>query len=278
MTNLQRTKPFIKRITFIIMAVVAMGCSVGSAKKHYLLAEKLWTSGHYESAEKEFLKVIKNDPGSKLGHKALFRVAMTQTIFLKRHADAIENFIRFIEIEPNHPSAWSARLQIGEILYSKLRKHREAIIQYRKILRLNPEISQAAELQFRIAKSHFFLMDFQKAIDLYRVVMRDYKKSRWAEQAAFEIGISYFTGGGEETGKTDWFNHSVKAYNKFIKKYPDSKLIPQARFGIAACLEEQELLSKAYERFAELKGVYPSPNVIEIRLARIRERMKQKSQ
>lgn len=275
-----RKKPFIDNFLVLLLLGISLSwtaCTVGTAKKHYLLAEKFWTSGKYESAEKEFLNAIKRDPQGKIGHKALFRLAMTQTIFLNRHVDAIEHFIRFIEQDPKHPSSWSARLQIGEILYERLRKHSEAIAHYKRILREFPQSKEAPEIEYRIAKSHFYLMEFETAIALFKEIQRRYVGSSYAEKAAYEIGLSYFTGGGDESGQSQWFDLAIQSFQDFLLRYPDSPLGVEARFGIAACYEEMEQLTKAYELFAELRSAYTSPKVIDIRLARIQERMREKS-
>ena len=68
------------------------------------------------------------------------------------------------------------------------------------------------------------------------------------------------------------YQEATEAYQAFIKKYPQSTLVPQARFGIASCLEELDQLDAAYQAYEALKDTYPSRNVIEIKLARIRER------
>jgi TolA-binding protein len=69
----------------------------------------------------------------------------------------------------------------------------------------------------------------------------------------------------------------MEAFTRFMKRYPQSTLIPDAKFGIASCLEEMDQLDAAYHAFEELRSTYPSPNVIEVKLVRIRERKDQRS-
>ena len=93
---------------------------MNSAKKHYILAEKLWANGKYQAAVNEFDKVIKKDPKGKLGLQALFRSAMTQTVFLSRHMEAMEKFKTYSDLSGDTEVSWSAQRQIGEILSEKL--------------------------------------------------------------------------------------------------------------------------------------------------------------
>ena len=69
------------------------------------------------------------------------------------------------------------------------------------------------------------------------------------------------------------FKKAQKAYESFIQKYPKSEWVPQAEFGIASCLEEEDLLELAYQKYETLKARYPSQRVIGVKLARIKERL-----
>jgi TolA-binding protein len=147
---------------------------------------------------------------------------------------------------------------------------------------------EAPEFQFRIAKSHFFLWHFADAIQAYETLIKSYPQTPWAEKASYEIGVTYFTRGEQHAGRgglasmslardSDVYQEAIDAYEKFLKKYPNSELAPQARFGIAACLEEMDQLDAAFHAYEALRASYPSPKVIEIKLARIRERKAQRS-
>ena len=57
----------------------------------------------------------------------------------------------------------------------------------------------------------------------------------------------------------------------------ESTLVAEARFGIANCLEELDQLDAAYHSYEYLLNSYPSPKVIQIKLARLKERKAQRS-
>lgn len=245
-----------------------------------MLAEKLWTDQKYAAAVSEFEKVATRDPKSKLGLQALYRAAMTQWLFLSQYADAIRKFKTYIQDNPDAQSVWAAEIQVGEILFSKLEQYDQAIVHYRMMLKKKPQATEAPELLYRIGRSYFFLLQFNEATHVYRELIQKFPQSFWAEKASFEIGATYFTqaeqhsnsrrGGGED------YQVAVSAFREFIRKYPKSSLVPEAAFGIASCLEELDDLKSAFEAYSALKETYPDPHVIEIKLARIRERLLQK--
>jgi len=276
----------------IAVLVALTGCTSNTAKKQYLLAEKLWTDGKYSSAVTEFDKVTAKDPKGKLGLQALYRSAVTQMLFESQYGDAARKFKVFADSPGVDPDlAWDAQKQIGEILYAKTEQYDRAVQHYQMLLKLKPDAPEAPEMLFRIAKSHFFLWQFDDAVVVYNQMITQFPGTGWAEKASYEIGVTYFTRGEQKTGNwpknaehgksgaasNNAYQEATEAYQRFIKNYPLSPLVPQARFGIASCLEELEQLDAAYRAYESLKSTYPSPNVIAIKLARIRERQAQRS-
>jgi TolA-binding protein len=220
------------------------------------------------------------DPRGKLGVQATYRAATTQFLFLSQYNDAIRNFRKYAQGNADPDSIWDAEIQIGEILFSKTEQYDQAILHYEALLKQKPKAAEAPEFLFRIAKSHFYLFQFHEAVATYEDIGRKYPTSPWAEKALFEIGTTYFTRGeqqpdGKNSGN-EAYQVAINAYEKFMKHYPQSELVPEARFGIAFCLEELDQLDDAYNAYVALKGKYPSPNVLEVKLIRIRERLAQR--
>lgn len=267
------------------LALPSSGCTSNSIKKQYLLAEKLWADGKYASAVLEFDKVSAKDSKGKLGTQALYRSATTQMLFLSQYAEAERKFKAYTEAPGGEAEmAWDAQKQIGEILFAKTDQYDRAIQHYATLLKLRPETTEVPEFRYRIAKSHFFLWHFDDAVLTYRQIIAKHPGTTWAEKAAYEIGVTYFTRGERKDGTKDRdkpggeaFQEAIEAFQGFVKQYPSSTLVPQAKFGVASCLEELDQLDAAYDAYESLKTTYPSPKVIAIKLARIREREAQRS-
>jgi TolA-binding protein len=269
----------------VTLAAALSACGLSSVKKRYVFAETLWTDGNYAASVTEFEKVHALDPKGKLGLQALFRAATTQAFFLNQYNDAIVKFRQYAEISDDKETAWEAELQIGEILFMKLENYEQAIQHYQELLKKKPDDKDAPLFVFRIGKSQFFLRQFAEAIATWQQLAAKYPNSPYAEQASYETGVAYYTRGEQlidghspsGTGSNQSYKDAIHAYEEFIKKYPASKLIPQAKFGIASCLEEMDDLDGAYRAYEALKSTYPSPNVIKVKLVRIRERKAQRN-
>jgi TolA-binding protein len=256
-------------------------CSVNSAQSHFILAEKLWSDGQYEAAVREFEKVTLKDPSGKLGKTALLRAASTQSVYLAQYDEAIRKFRTFVQAEGNTDEAWKARTEIGEMLYNRLQNYGQAEHHYLEMLQVRPKTPLAAELAFRVAKSQFFQRKFDNAIGSFQALIETYPNTPQSERAAYEIGVTYFTRGEQNPDSSvlgvETYKKAIASYEQFLKLYPNSHLVPMARFGIASCLEEMDQLDDAYARYLELQDSFPSPNVIQIKLIRIKERQAQRS-
>jgi TolA-binding protein len=257
------------------------GCSVESAKKNYVLAESLWSDGKYAAAVGEFEKVTTKDPAGKLGTMALYRSAMTQAYFLSQYPDALRKLQRFVEVSSDPSAKWEAQKLIGEILFSRLEQYDLAMQHYKSLVSLKPEGPEVPEFLFRIGQSHFFLRQFNEAIESYQELNKKFPQNPWGERAAYEIGVTSYTRGGRSgaiSGKTsDSYQEAIDAFERFIRSYPKSEWAVQAKFHIAASLEEMDQLDVAYRSYEALKAIYPSPKVIQIKMIRIRERQAQRS-
>lgn len=266
----------------LAVTLLLQGCTVNSAKNRYLFAEKLWKDGKYAAAVSEFEKVIAKDSKGRLGQQAMYRAAMTQTLYLEQHGEAVRKFKAFAELSPEAPLAWDAQKQIGEIYFFRTEQYDPAIRHYRSLIQQRPNAPELPEFLYRIGKSEFFLWRFDDALKTFREIQSRFPEQEWAEKAAFEIGVTYYTRGerrpaGTRVSSQESYQDAMDAYQGFLKKYPRSPLAVQAQFGIAACLEELDQLDAAYHRYEALQSTYPSPKVIQIKLARIRERKIQRN-
>lgn len=280
--------------TGLFFLVFFTACSVNNAKKSYVLGEKLWGDGKYSVAVIEFEKAYNKDPRGRIGKQALLRAATTQAYFLSQYAEAIQKLKKYVEegnstppsgtsafIEEQQAQEWEVQKLMGDILYSKMEAYDQVIPHYRNLLPRNFSEEDRQEFLYRIGKSHFYLAQFQDAIKTFFEISKKHPKTEWGEKAAYQIGVTYFTRGEQNPGGhgpgMEAYQDAMDAFQKFIKKYPQSQLIPEAKFGIASCLEELDQLDAAREAYHEILDTYPSPKVIRIKLERIKERKAQRS-
>lgn len=274
-----------KAVPLSLLVLTGWACTVKSAREHYVVAERLWGDGNYKGAASEFERAASKDPSGVLGLQALFRASMTQTLFLDQPLDAIKNLKKYLEISaglegPNE--SFAAKLLLGEIMFNKLGQYEQVITHYQGMLLERPSTPEAPELMFRIAKSNLFLWQFERAVDLFEDLRKKYPKSPQAERAAYEIGVSYFTGGeqkfsAEGEAGIDAFQSAITAFQAFLKAYPRSALRDDAKLMMANCYEELDQLPDAYQLLKEIEPVHSARNLVRLRMRRIEQRLARKN-
>lgn len=257
-----------------IALVFAASCSVDSAKNHYFLGEKLWGDRNYGAAVVEFEKVIAKDPAGKFGRQALLRVALTEYLYLNRFYDAVRHFRLFVQGAKSNPAddklVFEAQVHIGEILFSKVERFEEAIAHYQGMLKQFPNAKEGPEFLYRVAKSYFYLYQFGRALEAFKEVSLKHEASEFAIQSQYEIGRTLLTQGSE------FCPQAIESFKGFLKKYPSHQLAVEAEFGVASCLEELDHLDDALHKFESIRSKYVSPQVVDVKIERIRQRLKQR--
>ena len=263
-------------VNAILFFIFLISCSISDQKKKYLTAEKLWTEGKYKSAINKFLEIHKQNPETELGVKSLFRAAMTESVFLSNHLEAIKKFKLFIKYSKNEIDKQIAQREIGDIFLNKLKHYGEALLHYKELLDNDMSKNDRQKTLLRIAQAHFFLREFDEALKAFEEVIKIDSKTNESEEAKFKLAVTYFTSGGTNRSSKEKemasYYKAISAYKSFINSYPNSEKKIEALFGLASTYEEIDELDLAVEIYESIKEFYPSPNVILIRLERLRER------
>ncbi len=269
-------------LTLLAPLFFLVGCSVESVKNRYLLAEKLWNDGNYSVAVTEFDRVHRRDAEGDLGKRALLRSAMTQTLFLKQHNEALRKLRLLIEREGDSDLAWEARKQVGEILFSRLEDYRGAIKHYEELIQARPRAPEIPEFTYKVAQSYFQGWSFDQAIKMFIQIRNDWPETIWAEKALFQIGMVWLTRGEQRPGSEfssrgkEVYQQALRCFDEFLRLFPKSELNSQAIFGRAIALEEMDQLDAALAEYEKVKGTYPTPQVVQIRMIRLRERIEKR--
>jgi TolA-binding protein len=289
-------KPVPLRFLASFWVALLGACSVDSARNHFILGEKLWEDRNYSAAVSEFDRVVMKDPRGQLGRKALYQAAMTQYLFLADFPGALQKLKTYAELTPDPEDRRRAVVLMGEITYAHLEHYEQAIGVYQALIRERPEDPAVPEFRYRVAKSQFYLFQFDEALAGFKSLIQAGKtaapsvRSPWVERAALELGAVYLARGQRQGGVLDpkkWersqpsgpgdFKAALAAYEVFLKDYPQSEWKVQAQFGVASCYEELNQLDEAQTAFAALKGLYPSERVIDLKLKRLRTRIAQRN-
>jgi hypothetical protein len=119
--------------------------------------------------------------------------------------------------------------------------------------------------QYMLAQCFYNMRDFDQTRLEYLILLDSYPNSELRPQVYYDIANTYFI---EGSGKLD---KAIEYYQRVIDEYPDSDLIGECNFYIAASLEEKGELYEALNIYEELLGVYQNPRVVELRIEAVKD-------
>lgn len=86
--------------------------------------------------------------------------------------------------------------------------------------------------------------------EAYLKVAQEHPKTPAAQQGLLRAGTIYFQSGD--------YAKAQEQFNKLVSSYPESALVPQARYGIAAALDGQGNTQEAITKFNDFVRSYPN--------------------
>lgn len=273
----------------LLLAALTTSCGPSGPKSDYILAEKLWQEGSFESSARQFEKVFQKDPKGPLGQQSLYRAATTQLLFLRNYAKALGLFSKYLKEVPRGLAAYDARAQIGDIYFSKTGQYIEAVEHYQNWLKEEPGLRDRAEFLFRIGRAQFLLRQFGRSLNTYQKLLQEKPSEKLAAEATYQQGMIYLSQAAqqkslipEETqdeseesllSPEQLHRRAVLLFEQVEKTYPQLSVAAEASLGIATSLEERGAWEDALRKLLSLQSQYPIPQVIQIRVHRIQERL-----
>ena len=262
-----RLRVFHKAVFLAGMLATLVGmpaCNSPAGKNHYILAERLFNDHKYQASVDEFQKIIEADSRSALAQQALFRIAVIQSLYLDRYAEAIKSFRQFVVVSQNTEIVYQAEKNIGEIYFVKQEDYRQAVDQYRRLLEKYTKSDERDFFTLRMAKAYYGALDFEKAIATFRELVKKFPKSPLVAEAMYQIGNTYYTKGDADA--------AIDAFQDVLMLFPRSQQAVFAQFGIGNCFEEKDKPDEALEEYTKILDKHPARNVVEAKIKRLKEK------
>lgn len=188
----------------------------------------------------------------------------------RRYIEAREHFQRIVERHPNSSYAPRARFLLGETYYREGDFDR-AIKEFEAFLAFWPRHEIADLVQYRYAMSYYDQMKpveqdqevTRKAMEAFKVLVREYPESRYAADALAKIDICR----GRLAQKELW----VAAYyinqgnpgaarqrlEKVVKEFPRTLVIPEALFRLGEVYSGDGRAEDSQRMYRQLADEYP---------------------
>jgi TolA-binding protein len=254
----------------LVLVIVGLAYYIARLDKmleeQFVRAEMMLERGEYQGAVETFAHLHQRHPSFHLAPQALFQSGEILNLYLGRYQEALLAYLLVEKDFPQSELARKAQLQVADIYKNRLRDYARAIVAYQKLL--DQGASEGDRLQYEVADAYFRLSNFEQARIEFETLVKNYQDSQLLPEAAYRLAVSASLEGS--------LAEAERAFRVVASQWPDSPFALEARFGLAAVLEEREELLAALEILEALEGHYPNSDILVRKTAQVQERIQKK--
>ncbi len=251
----------IPKMAAIFAAIFLMSCMSSTLDDRLREADAMLTLGEPKRSAKILVQSAKLYPEDPRRPEILIKAARIYDTFLGDLDNAVGVSSLVIDEYPMSKAALIAREhRFG--LYKEARQFDNAAEDVSFLIKNDSENAERHRLS--LASLYLENRDYdQSRVELMNLI-RDKKTSESTlEQSAFFYSESLFLEGQTET--------AAKWLAAFIREFPKSSYVPEAKLHLATCLEESGKLGAAMNVLSSAKA-YPNKDVISIRMKSMEDR------
>lgn len=236
--------------------------------EQWTIAINIYKTEDYESALREFQKLLENFPTSEEASETQFMIGDCQEKLgllyeaCQSYQEVIAKFPstnRFKEIVERQKKIadyfYNERTEDMSIkektkgIFSISNWEKAANI-YQMAIKNYPYYEKADEIQFRIADCYMKLGRYEMARVEFEKLSFQYPDSKWLEEAEYLKSICWLNESVKFPNNEQLFENTIKGFEGFISKYPKSEFIDDAK------AELKKLNDRKIERIYEIAKFY----------------------
>jgi len=200
-----------KYCVLLLLSILLLSCSSKNDKDYYTSAQINEQKGQSKEAIADYEKVVTEFPKSNVADSCLYRMAQLE-IETKSYANALRDFKKLTENYPNSKLITSSLFELGKLYHGK-------------VLKKLPEFKS-----------------YKIAVDYYKKVFERDKNFPDAAQALFMAGFL-------EANELHNYDAAKSTYNRFIKSFPQNKLVASAKEEIKTLgISPEDILKKSVRK------------------------------
>lgn len=246
-----------------LLLTLNLGCNINSSQNKYALAERLEADKKFDAAINEYQEVVKKEPFTDLGIKAELKIAEIQHLYLGRMKEAQQSYTLVFKRTKSAIEKRRIQTILGKLAFEEFEAYDEAIRIFSDLLNTAVENDEKQQLKFLIGRAQFLKNDFMGSRITFEELQKQYPQSPYAQRAQLEIANAL-----SASGKC---REAIQILSK-LENLENVELRSQAIFSEATCYEELDDLDRAYELLEKIRESFPSPQVVEFKMAKIKRR------
>lgn len=252
---------------FTIILIIFTACE-NTSSKYFEKARTFEEKGDYTRAVLYYEQVYELFPESKEAAESLFRSARINRIYLGKARSAISYLKAIVMNYPDSEYFISAQNEIGDIYMENLKNYNQAISEYSKLIQLNPPPEILTEARLKIAKCFEESGNYEQALIELRSLLNAGTEltQTTRELVEYKLGVLLYI-------KKE-LKSSISVLDEFIKKYPESDLVPDAKFYLASAYADSGDFKKALDLLNAIENTYRNSEAVRTKIQGLEIRMK----
>jgi len=248
----------------VLLFVAVIGCTPSFQRWQYSSAIHLAEKKDFPQAVDRFSRVVKRAPEHPLALEAARRGARIATFETKNFPKAAEFYRHLVLYSPDVKERISAQKSLAEIYFDKLMNYDQALLEYSRLLPLVGDAEQSA-YRMAMAKAHLNLNNLSQAL----IEIEELVTKKISDDIRFEA--LELKGNLLQTAKR--LDEAIAVFEQLMKEFPQRAQNDNVGMSLAVCLEEKGDFKRAIQVLEGIKGHYPTPDFIQVRVNRLKDRM-----
>lgn len=249
----------------IVLALFISACS-SQEEVDFYQAKKEIAQEHYRIGLNYLDRVIKRNTKNKYPLEAAREAARISFFEIKDFKKAIHYFHFIVLNSKDEKERLQAQKQIAEIYFNNLQDYKQAIIEFSKLQQMPHTDLEASQYKMNIARAQYYLNNFFQAeseIDSLLKLKNDDNIRFSASMLKGNILVA-----------KKQFVEAAEIFKGLIEKYPEKSTEENVAMILAVCYEENFDFKSAISVLEAHQKNYSPPEYIELRIKRLKERMK----
>ena len=225
----------------------------------------LESRGKFDAAQQRYQRLYHAYPESEPAVEALLRVGRIQQYDRHLEQQALLSYLQLEHDFPEHSLVLTAREEAAGIVKYAFGDYSRAIGFYQRLL--EHENGRRDQYLYEIADCYFHLDNYTQARIELETLQKKYPQSILIAEVLYRKGGLLLLENRLDAARQDW--------RQLIAQFPESSYGIQARFNLAALLEEDELLQDALDAYRQLQN-FPRPDLLKEKIEHLKKRITSK--
>lgn len=252
-------------LLIILSASLMSGCSSDPAQKSFDKAEAAFADGKYTDALEKYSSITANYSNTDWGARSQYRIALIYNRHLKDKKKALEAYEALSLLYPGSVEAGKIKEELAG-MYAESGDFKKALEQYQRLMQDKP--LEREKYQRLIAAQYINMNDFKQARVELGELLKITSDGSLIPDIYYQIANTYYVEGN--------LTEAINSFDLIISKFKENvKVVTEAKFAKAECLDDAGRLNEALEIFKGLMGSYPNTEALKTRISWIEKRLRE---